>query len=214
MHAGGRFFGNAAPILHHLVPAIRILALHFDEQILDDLLFLACRCRFNPVAAFFELVAFVDEQRRVAAVIDDELRAFAVRDATAPCRCTTNILPASRPSTRRPARPPWRSRPRRDPASRKYCSSPSEPIAPRSTSVSINTAVWIVMCNEPVMRTPCERLRLRVLLADGHQARHFLFRDGDFFAAPIRQTDVGDFVILFRVWFGQFVVVLMILQFG
>src|SRR5438552_2865729 len=27
-------------------------------------------------------------------------------------------------------------------------------LAPRSTSVSINTAVWIVMCNEPVMRTP------------------------------------------------------------
>jgi hypothetical protein len=27
-------------------------------------------------------------------------------------------------------------------------------LAPRSVSVSINTAVWIVMCSEPVMRTP------------------------------------------------------------
>src|SRR5437870_6389775 len=27
-------------------------------------------------------------------------------------------------------------------------------LAPRSTSVSIKTAVWIVMCSEPVMRTP------------------------------------------------------------
>ena len=35
---------------------------------------------FDPVAAFFELVAFVDEQRDVAAVIDDELRALAVRE--------------------------------------------------------------------------------------------------------------------------------------
>ena len=32
----------------------------------------------HPVVAFFELVAFVDEERHVAAVIDDELRAFAV----------------------------------------------------------------------------------------------------------------------------------------
>ena len=31
--------------------------------------------------AFFEFVAFVDEQGGVAAVIDDELRAFAARDA-------------------------------------------------------------------------------------------------------------------------------------
>jgi hypothetical protein len=27
-------------------------------------------------------------------------------------------------------------------------------IAPRATSVSISTAVWMVMCSEPVMRTP------------------------------------------------------------
>ncbi len=27
-------------------------------------------------------------------------------------------------------------------------------LAPRSTSVSISTAVWIVMCSEPLMRTP------------------------------------------------------------
>ena len=32
MHAGGRFLRNAAPILHDLVPAIRILALNFEQQ--------------------------------------------------------------------------------------------------------------------------------------------------------------------------------------
>ena len=30
--------------------------------------------------------------------------------------------------------------------------------APRATSVSINTAVWIVMCNDPVTRTPASGL--------------------------------------------------------
>src|SRR5690349_7957688 len=28
-------------------------------------------------------------------------------------------------------------------------------LAPRSASVSIKTAVWMVMCREPVTRTPC-----------------------------------------------------------
>ncbi len=27
-------------------------------------------------------------------------------------------------------------------------------VAPRATSVSMRTAVWMVMCKEPVMRTP------------------------------------------------------------
>ena len=37
--------------------------------------------RVDPVVAVFELVALVDQQRDVAAVIDDELRALAARDA-------------------------------------------------------------------------------------------------------------------------------------
>ena len=79
MHAGRCFFGNAAPILCDLVPAIWILALDFEEQIFDDLLFLIGRFRFRPIAAFLELVAFMNQQGRVAAVIDDQLRTFAVR---------------------------------------------------------------------------------------------------------------------------------------
>ena len=54
------------------------------EQILDDLLFVAAARGVHPIAAFFEFVAFVDEQRDVAAVIDDELRTFAVRDTRSP----------------------------------------------------------------------------------------------------------------------------------
>ena len=41
----------------------------------------------------------------------------------------------------------------------------------------------------------CQRLFLCVLLADGHQTRHLVLGDGDFFAAPIGQRDVGDLVI-------------------
>ena len=154
--------------------------------------------RFDPIAAFFELVTFVNEQRRVAAVIDDELRTFAVRDATAPGRCTTNILRGVSPFHAKTGTPAFAIAAAAWSCVEKILQLAQRTDAPRSTSVSINTAVWIVMCNEPVMRTPASGFVLRVLLADRHQARHFLFRDGNFFAAPIRQTDVGDFVILFR----------------
>ena len=40
MDAGCCLLRNTAPILHDLVPAIRILALYFEQQIFDDLFFL------------------------------------------------------------------------------------------------------------------------------------------------------------------------------
>src|SRR5258707_14042408 len=81
-HAGGGLLRHTAPILHDLMPAIGILALNFEQQILYDLLFLVCRFRLRPIAAFFQFVAFMNEQCCFATIIDAELRAFAfgVRD--------------------------------------------------------------------------------------------------------------------------------------
>ena len=82
---------------------------------------------------------------------------------SAPARCTTSTPRASRPSRRRPARPAGppacrrdrrRPRPPRGPGSRRCCSEAQRTSAPSATSVSISTAVWIVMCSEPVMRAP------------------------------------------------------------
>ena len=42
----------------------------------------------------------------------------------------------------------------RGPGWRRCCSSPSAPRRRAATSVSMSTAVWIVMCSEPVMRAP------------------------------------------------------------
>ena len=78
MYAGRRFFRNAAPFLDDLVPAKRIVALNFEQQIFDDLLFLVRGFGLRPIAAFLQLVAFVDEQRGVAPIIDHQLGAFAV----------------------------------------------------------------------------------------------------------------------------------------
>ena len=40
-----------------------------------------------------------------------------------------------------------------------------------------------------------QRLGGRVLLADGHEAGHLVLGDHDFFAAPVGQIHVGDFVV-------------------
>ena len=64
--------------------------------------------------------------------------------------------------------------------------------APSALSVSISTAVWMVMCSEPAMRAPLQRLLRAVFLARGHQAGHLGLGDGDFLAAPVGQADVLD----------------------
>ena len=67
--------------------------------------------------------------------------------------------------------------------------------APSAVSVSISTAVWMVMCSEPVMRAPLSGWLGGEFLADRHQAGHFGFGDADFLAAPVGQRHVGDDVV-------------------
>ena len=61
-------------------------------------------------------------------------------------------------------------------------------------SVSISTAVWMVMCRQPAMRAPASGLRRAVLPPQGHQAGHLLLGQLDFLAAPIGQGNISDFV--------------------
>ena len=85
---------------------------------------------------------------------------------TAPGRCTTSTPRASRPSTRTPGCPAAGDRGgRRGPGWRRCCSYAQRTSAPSSTSVSMSTAVWIVMCSEPVMRAPASGLVAAVALA-------------------------------------------------
>ena len=68
--------------------------------------------------------------------------------------------------------------------------------APSATRVSISTAVWIVMCSEPVMRAPFSGCVARELLARLHQARHLDLGEGDLLAPELGEADVGDLVVL------------------
>ncbi len=67
--------------------------------------------------------------------------------------------------------------------------------APSAASVSISTAVWIVMCSEPAIRAPFSGCFGAVFLARRHQARHFGLGQRDFLAAEFGERDVLDDVV-------------------
>ena len=128
------------------------------------------------------------QQRHVAAVVDDQLRTLAAgmgdglkvhsqySSSVSPFQAKTGMPAAAM------AAAAWS-------CVEKMLQLAQRTLAPRSTSVSISTAVWIVMCSEPVTRTPASGLSVGVLAADRHQAGHFVLGDGDFFAAPVGQRD-------------------------
>jgi hypothetical protein len=95
----------------------------------------------------------VQEERDVAAVVDDELRALAAGVAERPPGEVPVLLERlALPGEHRDARAAiaaaawsWVE---------KMLHEAQRTEAPSSTSVSIRTAVWIVMCREPVIRTP------------------------------------------------------------
>src|SRR5947207_3037232 len=74
-------FGDATPFFCDFMPAARIFTMNFLQQVFDDLFFFAAGRGVDPIAAVFEFVTFVNEQSSIAAVVDDELGAFAARMA-------------------------------------------------------------------------------------------------------------------------------------
>ena len=60
--------------------------------------------------------------------------------------------------------------------------------APSATSVSISTAVWMVMCSEPVIRAPFSGWRVGELAAGRHQAGHLVLGEPDLLAAELGQA--------------------------
>ena len=64
--------------------------------------------------------------------------------------------------------------------------------APSAVSVSISTAVWIVMCSEPVMRAPFSGCASAYSRADRHQAGHLVLGEHDLLAAELGKREVGD----------------------
>ena len=194
MHAGRGFFRNAAPFLHDLVKDIRVLGVDALEQVLDHRLLVGTGWRVHPVAAFFELVAFVQEKRHVAAVVHDELRAFAV--------WVTDRVPGAIPILLERLAFPGKDRHASFSDGRGGVILGGENVAGRPAHVGTEGDQRLDQhrrLDRHVQRAgdahAGQRLARCVLFPDRHQAGHFLLGDRDFLAAPVGEGDVGDLVV-------------------
>ena len=172
LHAGGGLLGDALHVREPRRVPRRILGELRLDRGEERGLFLARRVwREHRGVLSRPRVPRCSEQRGVAAVVEDHVRRGR-RRATRRCGgCTPSTPPATRPCRRRPACPPAAIAAAAWSWVEKMLHDAQRTSAPSAFSVSISTAVWIVMCSEPAMRAPFSGWAGGVLLADRHQAR-------------------------------------------
>ncbi len=198
MHAGRRLFGDAAPLLRHVVPALRIFRMHLLQQCLDDGLFLRLRLAVDEaLVAVFVLKTLMDQQGHVAAIVDYQLRPLATlmpqRLVRAPPILLQRLaLPGKHRHT--------------------TCCNSSSRMVLRAEDVAARPAHSSAQLHQRldqhrrldshVQRAgnahALQRLARGALPPDGHQSRHLLLGDRDLFASPLRQANVRNFVVFRR----------------
>jgi hypothetical protein len=78
VNTGRGLFRDAAPFLRNPVPVLCVFGVNLLQQVLDHLLFVVGRRSVDPTISIFQLIAFVDQQGHVPAIIDDQLRTLAL----------------------------------------------------------------------------------------------------------------------------------------
>ena len=194
VNSGGGLLGDTLPLLHDLVPAARSLGVDLLEEVLDDLFLVVAGGGVDPAVAILELVALVDEEGDVTAVVDDHLGAFAAREADRLVGAPPVFLEAL-------ALPGKDGDPRRRDRGRCLILR-GEDVA--AGPADVGTQVYKGLDEDCGLDGHVERsgdtdalegLLLGILLTDGHEAGHLLLGDVDFLATPLGESDVGDFVI-------------------
>ena len=120
----------------------------FLEQVLDDLLFVAVDSAYRPSRCLLRARSLVDEQRDVAAVIDDELRAFVAGERERLIGASQYSSSVS-PFQAKTGMPAFAMAAAAWSCVEKMLQLAQRTSAPRSTSVSMSTAV----CDGHVQRT-------------------------------------------------------------
>ena len=156
--------------------------------------------RVRHGAGLLELDALVDEEGGVAAVVEDQVRALAPGQRST---CSVHHQYSSRvsPFQAKTGTPFGSSTVPSGPTAtaaaawswvEKMLQLAQRTSAPRAVSVSIRTAVWMVMWSEPVMRAPARGCSEADLGPHGHQAGHLVLGQHDLLAAELGQGEVGD----------------------
>ena len=196
MNAGGGFLGNAFPIFHDFMPETGAFLGDAFQQVFDDGNFVAVAGGVDPVAAVFEFVTFVDEQRGVAAIVHDKLRAFVAGmrergEGEVPVFFEGFALEREDRDARLGNRGSGVVLGRED-----IATGPAHGRAEFHEGLDQDRGL-----NGHVQRTgdahALERFEFAVLGADGHQAGHFVLGNLDSFTTPLGQRDVSDEIIVF-----------------
>ena len=134
--------------------------------------------------SFSACAAEDQEQRRVAAVVEDHVGVLAGRPLEDAVREVPVLLERlalvreHRDAAAAIAAAAWS-------CVEKMLQDAQRTSAPSAASVSMSTAVWIVMCREPAMRAPASGFACAELGAHRHQARHLGLGDRDLAAAEV-----------------------------
>ena len=194
--AGGRLLGDALDARGHVGPALRVLAERALQGLEDDLeLARLRRLGIGDGAGLLELDPLVDEQRRVAAVVEDHVRALAVGPeqrllGAPPVLLERLALPGVDRHAGGGDRGGGVVLGREDVAAR-----PAHLGAERRQRLDQHRRLHrhVQRAGDP---GALQRLRSAELLARLHQARHLDLGEPDLLAPEIGEADVGDLVIL------------------
>ncbi|MPM67815.1 hypothetical protein SDC9_114740 [bioreactor metagenome] len=194
MNSGSGFLGNAAHPRRHLVPVAGFFLQHALEQIVDDLKFVNVGRHVENRRIVLRRHAAMDQERGVAAVVDDLVGTVAVRERQHPVGALPVILQRlALPGEYRNSG--GRDRRRRMILSRKNIAArPAHVRAQRLQRLDQHRRLnghMQAAGNPDVL----ERLFRAVLFARSHQPRHLLLRNGDFLAAEIGQRDLFNAII-------------------
>ena len=197
MHAGRRLLRNALNSRGHVLEALRILLDRLLELGEQDRLFGAARLLVEDRGILRRLEAQVHEQRRVAAVVEDHVRAFAV----APVERAIDVVPvllerlALVCEHRRAAHRDCRGRVilGREHVAARPAHLRTEGLERLDQHGGLDRHVQ--RARDP---RSLERLLRPELRARGHQARHFVLGELDFLAPEFGEADVLDEVVLVR----------------
>ena len=194
MHAGGGLFGDALQVLHDLVEDAGLLLGDILEEVLDDLHFVVVGGGIHPLVAVFHLVSLVDEEGHVAAVIDDELRAFVAGEHDG--------LPGAPPVFFECLALPGKDGRAGGSDGGRGVVLGGENVAGGPADIG---AEFLQRLDEHAGldghvqgagdADASEGLFRAVLLTGGHEAGHFAFSDVEFLTAEVGEGDVFDFVV-------------------
>ena len=208
LDAGRRLLGDALDGGRHARPLRRVGAQRALQQPEDERQLGVRRAgRVGHLAGLLVLDALVQQQRGVAAVVEDHVRLAAVGPrhhllGAPPVLLERLALPGvDRDALRILGRAVRADDDRRGAWSwvEKMLQLAQRTSAPSSTSVSMRTAVWIVMCSDPEMRAPASGLTGAELGAQRPQAGHLVLGEQDLLAAERGERQVGDAEVAARV---------------